>query len=85
VGKLGRHSFQRGRGREKKREREKNVRFFEMAKSHTCNSLMATQEFAGKPCSIGTRNWRHPDQCPISNMMQIRLKIRMKTPSELRN
>lgn len=46
---------------------------------------MATQELAGNPCNIGTRNWRHPDQCPMSSMMQIRLKIRMNTPSELRN
>ncbi len=46
---------------------------------------MATQEFEGKPCSIGTRNWRHPDQWPMSSIMQIRLKMRMNTPRELMN
>lgn len=51
----------------------------------TCNSLIATQEFGGNPCSIGTRNWRHPDQWPISSIMQIKLNIRMKTDAILRN
>ena len=51
----------------------------------TCNSLMATQELDGNPCNIGTKNWRHPDQWPISIMTQTKLKIRMKTPKELKN
>ena len=51
----------------------------------TCNSLIATHELAGKPCSIGIRNCRQPDQWPMSNMMLTKLKIRMKTPSELKN
>ncbi len=51
----------------------------------TCSSLMATQELEGKPWSMGTRNWRQPDQWPIRSIMQIRLKIRMNTPSELMN
>ena len=54
-------------------------------KDFTCNSLIATQELAGKPCSIGIRNCKQPDQWPMSNMMLTKLKIRMKTPSELKN
>ena len=54
-------------------------------KHFTCNSLIATQELAGKPCSIGIRNCKQPDQWPMSNMMLTKLKIRMKTPSELKN
>lgn len=46
---------------------------------------MATHEFDGKPWSMGTKNWRQPDQCPISSIMQIRLKIRMNTLAMLRN
>ena len=46
---------------------------------------MVTHESGGKPCSMGTRNWRQPDQWPMRSIMQIRLKIRMKTPSELMN
>ena len=37
---------------------------------------MATHESSGKLSSIGTMNWRHPFQCPISIMRQMRLKIR---------
>lgn len=46
---------------------------------------MATHELGGNPCNIGTRNWRQPDQCPISSIIQIRLKILMKTLAMLRN
>lgn len=46
---------------------------------------MATQEFDGKPCNIGTKNCRQPDQCPISNIMHIRLNILMNTLAILRN
>jgi hypothetical protein len=46
---------------------------------------MATQEFDGNPCSMGTRNCRHPDQWPISSIIQMRLNIRMKTLAMLRN
>lgn len=46
---------------------------------------MATQELDGKPCSIGTRNCRHPLQWPMRSIMQIRLKIRIKTEAMLRN
>jgi hypothetical protein len=46
---------------------------------------MATQELEGNPCNIGTKNWRQPDQWPISNMMLIKLKIRMNTPTEFKN
>lgn len=46
---------------------------------------MATQDFGGKPCNIGTRNWRHPDQWPMSNIMEMRLKILMKTEAMFRN
>ncbi len=46
---------------------------------------MATHEFEGNPCSIGTRNCRQPDQCPMRSIMQIKLKMRMKTPRELMN
>ena len=46
---------------------------------------METHELDGKPWSIGTRNCRQPDQCPMSNMIATRLKILMKTPSELKN
>lgn len=51
----------------------------------TCNSLMDTQEFDGKPCNIGTKNCRQPLQCPIRSIMQIRLKILMNTEAMLRN
>ena len=46
---------------------------------------MATQLLAGKPWSMGTRNCRQPDQWPTSSIMQIRLKMRMKTLAMLRN
>ena len=46
---------------------------------------MATQELEGNPCNMGTKNWRQPDQCPMSNMMQIKLKIRMNTEAMFRN
>ena len=46
---------------------------------------MATQLFLGKPWSMGTRNWRQPDQWPTSSIMQIRLKIRMNTDAMFRN
>ena len=52
---------------------------------HTSNSLIATQLLRGKPCSMGTKNWRHPDQWPTSSIMQIKLKMRMKTLAMLRN
>jgi hypothetical protein len=46
---------------------------------------MATHELEGNPWSIGTRNWRQPDQWPMSSIMQIRLKIRIKTEAMFRN
>jgi hypothetical protein len=52
---------------------------------HTWSSLIATQELAGNPWSIGTRNCRHPDQWPINSIIQIRLNIRMNTLAMLRN
>ena len=51
----------------------------------TSSSLIATQLCLGNPWSIGTKNWRQPDQWPTSNIMHIRLKIRMKTLAMLRN
>ena len=36
-------------------------------------------------CNIGTRNWRHPIQCPMSKMMQTRLKMRINILARLRN
>lgn len=54
-------------------------------KTGTCNSLIATHEFDGKPWSMGTRNCRHPDQWPIRSIMQMRLKMRMNTLAMLRN
>ena len=51
----------------------------------TCSSLMATQELLGNPCSMGTKNWRQPDQWAMRNITQTRLKILMKTPKELKN
>ena len=51
----------------------------------TSSSLMATQLFLGKPWSMGTRNWRQPDQWPTSSIMQIRLKIRMNMDAMFRN
>ena len=35
---------------------------------------METQESLGKPFSIGTKNWIHPDQCAKRDMMQIKFK-----------
>lgn len=64
-------------GRDERRERKRE--------RLTCNSLMATQEFSGKPWSIGTRNWRQPLQCPINSIMHIKLNIFMKTLAILRN
>lgn len=46
---------------------------------------MATHEFDGNPCSIGTRNWRHPLQWPIRSIIQIRLKIRINTDAIFKN
>lgn len=54
-------------------------------RTFTCNSLMATHEFSGNPCNIGTKNWRHPDQWPMSNIMQIRLNILMNTLAIFKN
>lgn len=51
----------------------------------TCNSLMATHELAGNPCKLGTRNCRHPDQCPMSNIMHIKLKILINTLAMFKN
>ena len=51
----------------------------------TSSSFMATQLLRGKPWSMGTRNWRHPDQWPTSSIMQIRLKMRMNTLAMFRN
>lgn len=51
----------------------------------TCNSLMETQELDGKPCNIGTKNCKQPLQWPIRSIMQIKLKILMKTEAILRN
>ena len=51
----------------------------------TSSSLIATQLLRGNPCSMGTRNCRHPDQWPTSSIMQIRLNIRMNTEAMFRN
>ena len=51
----------------------------------TSSSLIATQLLRGNPCSMGTRNCRHPDQWPTSSIMQIRLNIRMNTDAMFRN
>ena len=52
---------------------------------HTCNSLIATHESEGNPWSIGTKNCRHPDQCPISNIIQIKLNILINTLAIFKN
>ena len=41
----------------------------------TVSLLLETQQCGGKPCSMGTKNWRHPVQCPTNSIMQIRLKV----------
>ena len=51
----------------------------------TSSSLIATQLFDGNPWSMGTRNWRQPDQWPTKSIMQIRLNIRMNTLAMFRN
>ena len=51
----------------------------------TSSSLIATQLFDGNPWSMGTRNWRQPDQWPTKSIMQIRLNIRMNTDAMFRN
>lgn len=51
----------------------------------TCNSFMATQEFDGNPCNIGTKNCKQPLQWPINNIIQIKLNIRMKTDAIFKN
>lgn len=37
--------------------------------------LMDTQQFWGKSCSMGTRNWRQPSQWQSSSIMPMRLMI----------
>ena len=56
-----------------------------VVRTGTFNSLITTQEFAGKSCIIVTRNCRQPLQWPMSSMRQIRLKILMKTSATSRN
>lgn len=51
----------------------------------TVSSLMATHELGGNPCNIGTRNCRHPLQWPMSSIIQIKLKIFMKTEAIFKN
>ena len=51
----------------------------------TSSSLIATQLFEGNPWSMGTRNWRQPDQWPTKSIMQIRLNMRMNTLAMFRN
>ena len=51
----------------------------------TWSSLIVTQESWGKPCSIGTRNMRQPDQWTIRSIMQIRLKIFINTPIDFKS
>ena len=51
----------------------------------TSSSLIATQLFDGNPWSMGTRNWRQPDQWPTKSIMQIRLNMRMNTLAMFRN
>ena len=51
----------------------------------TFSSLIETQQSLGKPWSIGTRNWRQPDQWPIRSIIQIRLNILINTPIEFNN
>lgn len=51
----------------------------------TCSSLMATHEFDGKPCNIGTRNCKHPLQWPINSIIQIKLNIRINTDAIFKN
>lgn len=46
---------------------------------------MATHVLDGKSWSIGMRNCRHPFQCPINNIIQMRLNIRINIPATLRN
>lgn len=46
---------------------------------------MATHVLDGKSCSIGMRNCRHPFQCPINSIIQMRLNIRINMPATLRN
>lgn len=43
------------------------------------SSLIATHELLGKPCNMGTRNWRQPLQWPIRSIIQIRLMIFINT------
>ena len=68
------------------RKLKRNAKYFGgVLDFSTCSSLMATQELLGNPCSMGTKNWRQPDQWPMSSITQTRLKILMKTPNELKN
>lgn len=53
--------------------------------AHTCSSLIATHEFDGKPCSIGTKNCKHPLQWPINSIIQIKLNIRINTDAIFKN
>lgn len=59
--------------------------FFILIFDFTCNSLIATHEFDGKPWSIGTRNCKHPLQWPINSIIQIKLKILIKTEAIFKN
>lgn len=59
-------------------------RFYSTIK-HTWSSFMATHELEGNPWSIGTKNCRHPLQWPMSNIIQIKLNMRINTDAMLRN
>ena len=56
-----------------------------LATTQTCSSSMATQESGGKPCIIGTRNCRQPDQWTMRSIMLSRLNIFMKRPRDFSN
>lgn len=46
---------------------------------------MATHEFDGNPCNIGTKNCKHPLQWPINSIIQIKLNIRINTDAIFKN
>ena len=51
----------------------------------TLSSSRETQQSLGKFWIIGTRNCRHPFQCPRRTIKQMRLNIRINFPANARN
>ena len=63
----------------------KQVWVLALSPCSTWSSFIDIHELAGKSSSMGTRNWRHPFQCPSRSIRQMRLNIRINIPATLKN